>query len=336
MRATIKDIAESTGLSITTVSLVLNNKPSRISQKAREAVLNAAAALNYMPNQLAVGLAKKRTFMLGLIVGDLGNSFFSSLAISVENSCNALGWHMILSSTSNRHSRDLDAINLLAGRSVDGILYNMGADSTAESAAESRALFARHNLPFVLIDRSFPLSGTCTVRGDHALGGYLATRHLLEHGHRRIAVVTGPLQLSCAQSRLAGYRRALEEYGVGYEPAYVIQGDYTMQAGLDAAEQVGRLETTAVFACNDLMAFGLFKRFRALGMSIPGDISIVGYDDTEYCELLDPPLTTIRQPVAEVGKAGVAQLIQIIQGGPFVPEVVFSPILVERASVSRR
>lgn len=336
MRATIKDIAEYTGLSITTVSLVLNNKPSRISQRAREAVFSAAEKLNYMPNQLAVGLAKKRTFMLGLIIGDLGNNFFSSLAISVENTCNALGWHMILSSTSNRHNRDLDAINLLAGRSVDGILYNMGADSTPKSATESSALFARHNLPFVLVDRSFPLSGTCTVRGDHALGGYLATRHLLEHGHKRIAIVTGPLQLSCAESRLAGYRRALEEYGIEYEPDYMIHGDYTMQAGIDAAERVRQLGATAVFACNDLMAFGLFKRFRALGVSIPGDISLVGYDDTEYCELLDPPLTTIRQPVAEVGKAGVQQLIHIIEGEPFAPEVVFAPVLVERASVSHR
>jgi len=333
MRVTIKDIAEYTKLSITTVSLVLNNKPSRITEETRRAVFDAAAKLNYTPNQMAVGLARKRTRMLGLIIGDLENYFFASLATAVESACNKRGWQMLLCSTSNRHSRDIEAIKLLVSRGVDGVLYNMSTDCTVEKAWQSKEIFEQYVLPVVIVDRSFHMEGENAVMIDHEMGGYLATKHLLNHGHRDIFCLTGPKHLSCSQNRLMGYRRALEEWDIPYNPQYTIRGDYTMQSGISAAETIARLSGTAVFAHNDMMAFGLYKAQSKMRKKIPNEISIVGYDDISFCELLDPPLTTIRQPVHELGEAAVDRLIRVIEGEKDTKTQLFPPSLVERGSV---
>lgn len=333
MRVTIKDIAEYTKLSITTVSLVLNNRPSRITEETRQLVFDAAAKLNYTPNQMAVGLAKKRTHMLGLIVGDLENNFFASLATVVENTCNKRGWDMLLCSTSDCHSRDIEAINLLVSRGVDGVLYTMSKDCTIEKALQSKEIFERNGLSVVMVDRSYHLEGEHSVVVDHEMGGYIATKHLLEYGHKDILFLSGPLHLSCAQNRLAGYKRALKEWKIKYNPGYIIKGDYSMQSGISAAEIVAKLPGTAIFASNDMMAFGLYKAKSKLKKKIPDEFSIIGYDDTSFCDLLAPPLTTIRQPIHELGEAAVDRLIRVIDGDKYNEIQKFSPVLVKRGSV---
>ena len=335
MRTTIKDIAAKTGLSVTTVSLVLNNKPSKISQETRKLVLETARELCYRPNQLAVGLIKKRTKTLGLIVSDIRNSFFSSLAKGIEDECRKNGWTVFLCNTSDQHERDLEYIDVLASKGVDGILYCMSMDSDVEKFQESQALLSRLNLPYIMLDRTCNLPGVFSVKVDHFTGGLLATRHLLELGHREIACVRGPIHLEDCNARLEGYKAALAERGIAYDPTLIQEGSYDMPSGITAMEALLPRRPSAVFAFNDMMAYGVYKALKHHGLSIPQDISVVGYDDIFASEILEVPLTTIHQPVRRVGEAAARRLLSIIEGEPPAErELLFLPELVIRKSTA--
>ena len=273
MRTTIKDIAAKTGLSVTTVSLVLNNRPSKISQETRELVLKTAQELCYRPNQLAVGLIKKRTKTIGLILSDIRNSFFSTLAKGVEDECWKNGWTVFLCNTSDLHERDMAYIDLLASKGVDGIIYCMSMDSDVDKFQESQTLLHRLNLPYVMLDRTCNLPGISSVKVDHFTGGLLATRHLLELGHREIACVTGPTHLEDSMARLEGYKAALEEWDVPFDPSLLQEGSYDMASGIAAMEALIPRRPSAVFAFNDMMAYGVYKALKHHGLSIPRDIS---------------------------------------------------------------
>jgi len=232
MRTTIKDIAAKTNLSVTTVSLVLNDKPSKISKKTRELVIKTALELQYRPNQLAVGLIKKRTKTIGLIVPDIRNSFFSTLAKGIEDECRKNGWTVILCNTSDKHERDIEYINVLASKSVDGILYCMSADSSLEKFQKSHDLLNKLNIPFIMLDRSFEMPNCITAKLDHVTGGYLATKYLLELGHKHIACVTGPSNLDDSNCRLEGYKKALQEVDIAYDKSIIVEGNYSMDSGM--------------------------------------------------------------------------------------------------------
>lgn len=329
MRTTIKDIAAKTGLSVTTVSLVLNNRPSKISQETRELVLKTAQELCYRPNQLAVGLIKKRTKTIGLILSDIRNSFFSTLAKGVEDECCKNGWTVFLCNTSDLHERDMAYIDLLASKGVDGIIYCMSMDSDVDKFQESQTLLHRLNLPYVMLDRTCNLPGISSVKVDHFTGGLLATRHLLELGHREIACVTGPTHLEDSMARLEGYKAALEEWDVPFDPSLLQEGSYDMASGIAAMEALIPRRPSAVFAFNDMMAYGVYKALKHHGLSIPRDISVVGYDDIFSSEILEVPLTSIHQPVRRMGAAAVRKLLSIIEKEPqtenaqlFLPELV--------------
>lgn len=333
-RTTIRDIAAHSGMSITAVSLVLNNKPCKISEASRHKIFAAAKALNYAPNQMAVGLVTRRTRTLGLIVSDISNTFFSILTKGVEAACQEQGWSVVLCDTWDRHARDLALIDMLAGRGVEGIIYCMSADSHAEQARESYERFERYSLPFVEVDSDFTRGARHNVYFDNETGGYLAARHLVEHGHRRIACITGPGGADMAKGRMQGYRKALEEAGIPFDASLIAEGDYTMDSGASALRRLWGREFTAVFAFNDMMAIGALKAFRELGVSVPGEVSLVGYDDIPVSEMLEVPLTTVHQPVYEMGRAAAQNMIDLIEDGSDKDmNVCFAPTLVERRSV---
>ena len=334
MRTTIKDIASKTNLSVTTVSLVLNNKPSKISQKTRELVLATAREMNYMPNQLAVGLIKKRTKTLGLIVSDIRNDFFSSLAKGIEGECRRKGWTLILCNSNDYHDRDMEYINVLASKSVDGILYCMSIDSDYQNFKQSFDLLNHLHIPFVLLDRTYPLPYQAAVKMDHAQGGYLAAHHLIELGHRRIACVTGPHYLEDSISRLKGYQKALSEAGIPFDPSIIYEGSYDASSGESAVDSLLGKNFSAIFAFNDMMAFGVCRGLKRHGLSVPSDVSVVGYDDIFLAEALEVPLTTIKQPVGEMGCAATRKIIAMIENEPFAEDTLFKPELIIRSSTA--
>ncbi len=332
---TIKDIATKTNLSITTVSLVLNNKASNIPQRTKDLVLKAAKELNYRPNQAAVALVTKRTKTLGLIVPDIRNNFFSTLAKGIEDECRNNDWTVILCNSNDMHDRDLEYIKILASKGVDGILYCMSSDTNEEKFKEKYDLLEKLKIKFIALDRSFNLPNIITANLNHLKGGYLATKHLLDLGHNRIACVTGPKYLKDSADRLRGYKMALTEYEIPYDTSIIVEGDYQMEGGLSAVDKLIEKDFTAVFAFNDMMAYGVFKGLKSHGLHVPKDISVVGYDDIYLSEILEVPLTTVHQPIELMGKTATKYLINIIESEEEYCEIpTFSPSLVIRNSTT--
>lgn len=332
---TIKDIATKTNLSITTVSLVLNNKASNIPQRTKDLVLEAARELNYRPNQAAVALVTKRTKTLGLIVPDIRNNFFSTLAKGIEDECRNNDWTVILCNSNDMHDRDLEYIKILASKGVDGILYCMSSDTNEEKFKEKYDLLEKLKIKFIALDRSFDFPNIITANLNHLKGGYLATKHLLDLGHNRIACVTGPKYLKDSADRLRGYKMALTEYEIPYDASIIVEGDYQMEGGLSAVDKLMGKDFTAVFAFNDMMAYGVFKGLKSYGLHVPKDISVIGYDDIYLSEILEVPLTTVHQPIELMGKTATNYLINLIESEEEYCEIpTFSPSLVIRNSTT--
>lgn len=337
MRTTIKDIANYTGFSVTTISLVLNDKAHKIPKSTKDTILEAVEKLNYRPNQLAVSLVKKRTETIGLIISDVSNIFFSNLAKGVEDECRRNGWNLILCNTNDMHKRDMEYIQVLADKGVDGILFCMSLDSNKTKALESVHLMERLRIPFVMIDRFLEEADCCTVLVDHKLGGYIATKHLLELGHRRIGCVAGPLLLEDVLARLQGYKEALLEFQVAYDDSLIFEGNYDRESGVNAVEYLLPKKVSAIFAFNDMSAYGTYTAIRKKGYKVPEDVSLVGYDDIFFSEILDVPLTTINQPVYEMGVEAVGQLITKIDSDTHSKKcITFQPSLVKRESTCNR
>lgn len=311
-RPTIRDVAQKAGYSIATVSLVLNNKKVSIPQSTREKVWNAAETLNYRPNQLAVGMITKKTKVLGLIIPDNSNMFFAELSKAVEVAARHAGYNLIYGNTNNNPKRDLAYMRMFSDRQVEGIIFAKSSSHAMEDDEKSFQFIKSSAIPFVTIDRQVPGSGVYSVDLNHFKGGYLATRHLLELGHRRIGCYTGSLDLTTSNERLEGYRAALAEAKLPFEEALVFEGNY--QLGRESAALAHFLNkgVSAIFACNDLMAFGLYREARYNKLNIPGDISIVGFDNIPFSDMMQPGLTTISQPIQEMGECAVKTLIKVI------------------------
>ncbi len=338
MRTTIKDIANYTGFSVTTISLVLNGKADKIPKSTKDVIFDAVEKLNYRPNQIAVGLVKKRTKTIGLVISDVSNVFFSNLAKGVEDECRRNGWNLILCNTNDLHKRDLEYIQVLADKGVDGILFCMSLDSDKKRALESVDLMKKLKMPFVMIDRFLEEVDCCSVIVHHRSGGYAATKHLLELGHQNIACVAGPLALEDSQHRLKGYKEALEEYGIAYDPDLIYEGNYDRESGKEAVEYILGLskKVTAIFSFNDMSAYGVYNRLKKHNYYIPRDMSLVGYDDIFFSEILDVPLTSVSQPVYDMGVEAVQQIISEIGSGVNSRKcITFQPKLTVRESTQR-
>lgn len=335
MRVTIRDVAKRAGCSISTVSLVLNNKTEKFTAETRERIFKAAAELGYRPNQLAVSLVKQRSLTLGLVVPDIGNQFFSKLAKEIEAICQEHGFDIILCNTNNDPHIESARIALLLDKSVDGLLLCMASGASFADEAEQIKQISKRHIPYCIIDRHYEGVGTYVVAVDHHLGAKLATQALVNAGHRRIACVTGPAHLEDSQARLNGYKDVLAEAGIPYDEALIFQGDYSWQKGCAAAKPLLDAQATAIFAFNDLSAIGLISGLRALGRKIPQDISVVGYDDSDYAQIYDIPLTTIHQPIDLLGQEAFKLVLEQIEDrAKPQAQILIPPYLSERASVA--
>ncbi len=227
---------------------------------------------------------------------------------------------------------------MLADKGVDGILFCMSLDSDKKRALESVDLMKKLKMPFVMIDRFLEEVDCCSVIVNHRSGGYAATKHLLELGHQNIACVAGPLALEDSQHRLKGYKEALEEYGIAYDPDLIYEGNYDRESGKEAVEYILGLskKVTAIFSFNDMSAYGVYNRLKKHNYYIPRDMSLVGYDDIFFSEILDVPLTSVSQPVYDMGVEAVQQIISEIGSGVNSRKcITFQPKLTVRESTQR-
>ena len=341
--STIRDVAELANVSKATVSRYLNGTLT-LPTDTKKRVDDAVVALSYRQNSLARRLSIGRSETIGLAMPDVANPFFGELADAVEEAASEGGFGLSLCITRNRLEREALYLSWLDTQHLDGLLF---ATNRPDDGSLKKLIGERSNI--VLIDEDVPGVDVPKVFVDNVAGGYLATRHLIEIGHKRIAHVTGPEALFTVRERLAGYRRALGEAGVPFDPSLVRFGAYDRRFGqLAAAELIAReVPPTAIFAASDYLVVGMLEALRDRGLDVPGDMSIVGFDDMEFTSLLMPPITTMRQSARELGRAGVALLLAILAGDSAIPATTLAsaatsgkpvhrlPVqLIERASVA--
>ena len=339
MRPTIRDVAMEAKCSITAVSLVLNGKGSNISAETQSRVFDAVKRLNYQPNKFASLLVTKKSNIIGLVIPDNCNPFFASVLKCAEHQADFAGYRIITGNSNNNASKDIAYINTFMSYCVDGILIAK-ASATIEDDDERLAnLISSLSIPVVCIDRKIANLDIPVYAVNNTRGGCLATEHLIKMGHKRIGYYTYPLTISTAIQRLNGYRQALENAGIQYDPELVYEADYSFSESAPVLEYYEKRGVTAVFAHNDSLALELYKYARMAGRRIPDDLSIVGFDDSDYGAVVSPGLTTIHQPLEDLTKKAIEHLINEIDSGTSrltdnqASEVVFEPSLVIRESV---
>jgi LacI family transcriptional regulator len=327
---TIKDVAREAGVSVGTASQALRESPA-VRDATRRRVQVVAKRLRYQPSALARGLVTRRTHTVGLLISDIANPFFIRAVRAIEDVAQENGYNVILCNTDEDAAKEAQYLRVLMEKRVDGIILA----TTAGSRQMVRDVRWRR-IPLVLFDRELPGVATDLVKVDGVTGGRLATEHLLRLGHRRIAIIHGPVVRSTGAERLQGYLEALRAAGVRPDPALIQEGNFKQDSGRTGAQRLLALSPppTALFCTNNLMTVGALQTLGEQGVRIPADLSLIGYDDMEWWTLTHPPLTTVGQPVYELGREAMRLLLAQIEapGRRRAQRVVLKPELLARAS----
>lgn len=305
---TLKMVAERAEVSVNTASRAINNKPD-INDETKKRVLKVAQELGYVRNATAVALRTKKTRTLGVVIADNRNPFYAEVLNGIEEAAREKNYHIILANTQRDYQKEEEAINLLLAKRVDGLLITPVQDRNDDIKNLIEA-----NIPFVIVGRDFKNIEVDAVYNDEVKGGFLATKYLIKKGHKRIALINGFLHKSPARGRLEGYKKALKEYGIPFDDSLVSVGDIDVKDGYERTKQLLEkgLNFTAIFAYNDMMAFGAMRAIKEKGLRIPEDIGLVGYDDIPFSSLISPSLTTIRLKKQELGVESLKLLLSRI------------------------
>lgn len=334
MAAKLKDIAARVNLSPTTVSMVLNDKDIRVSEETKKMIKKIARELDYRPNRTAVSLVTRRSMNIGLLVPDIENAFFAELAKHVGNYLKTKGYNLLLCNTNNNVKDDLRFIRMFRQNVVDGVI-GVFSDTDEGELSEEISKLITGGISVVMMDKIVSGLKTPCVGTDNFYGGYIAAKYLADRGHKKIAVVGGPLDSVSGIRRLAGAKKALEEAGLCLQDDYLYAGDYQYASGYVAGKDIVKKRlVTAVFACNDMMAYGVYKAVKEAGLTVGKDISVVGFDDLLFSSMLDVPLTSVQQNVKEIAERASDILLCGIEGKePTAAEGLSLPVLIERNSV---
>ncbi|OBX01931.1 substrate-binding domain-containing protein [Gallibacterium genomosp. 1] len=327
--ATMKDIARIAKVSTSTVSHVINNT-RYVSDEIREKIMKVVNELNYTPSAVARSLKVKETKTLGMLVTATSNPFFAEVVSGVEQYCNQHHYNLIISSIDGNEQRLQQNIQTLIQKQVDGLLL-MYSD-TRHAMVEQLNL----NLPIVVMDWWPTELNADKIYENSEFGAYLATKTLIEQGHKNIAIITGKLDKSLAHNRLLGYQKALQDAHLPINPDWIIESHFDFEGGVEGMKKLLQItpRPTAVFACSDTIAVGVYQVAWQQGLHIPQDISVIGYDNIMLAQYLTPPLTTIHQPKAELGKLAVETLLERIKSPNLeYKTTMLQPQLIWRASV---
>ncbi|SDH94797.1 transcriptional regulator, LacI family [Alteribacillus persepolensis] len=329
MKVTIYDVAKQAGVSIATVSKVINNT-GRMRESTRKRVLETMEELNYRPNVMASALMGKRTETIGLLVQDISNPLFSEVARTIEDRAHERGMNVIICSTDANREKEKKYVELLMRKQVDGLI--MGSSFHDKKLLQE---LISDGFPLAMLthdDSSLPVS---TVSVDDFKGGYEAASHHLFNGHRRIAIIAEHAYSS--NFRISGYQAAHKAYGVECREEYFYRTHGTIENGKKYFEKLFHRKDiappTAIFACNDQLAIGVIQGAKAQGLGIPEDLSVIGFDNTILATTTVPGLTTVAQPIVTMGKKIVDVLVDEIQAGRSLRErVLYNPELIVRGT----
>jgi len=318
MKVRMKDIAELANVSETTVSLVLNDRPSRISQEKRAEILRIAKELNYLPNMMARGLASRKTNIIGLILPDVENPFFATLAKEIQQQLYQDNFFTIFVNSNDMQDIEFKLIDELINLGVEGLLIALSNESYLNRSEMINKL-SQLSVPYVLLDRNYDDLDAYQVFFDNELGGYLATKHLIDLGHKQIGFINGPSYIESINQRFLGYQRALSEANIPYNEDYTVTGDLKFLSGYTIAPHLlAHKELTGVVSANDLMLFGFMKKAAETGIRIPEQLSVVGYDKSKMEQIYPLKLTTVFQDVHLLGKKAWSLLNKLINNNKSV------------------
>jgi len=307
-RVTIIDVAREANVSFSTVSRVVNGK-GYISPKTRKRVMEAMTRTGYVANRQARALAGGKHQVVGLLVPDLDTSYIGEILRGIDEELAAVAWDLMLYTTHRRKTRESEFVISLTQGMTDGMLMILPMQPAAYID-----MFRERKFPWVLIDYGEEDDSGPSVGTTNRQGAQDATTYLLELGHRRIAFITGNQEMRCSRERLAGYRQALDCAGLPFDPSLVREGDFRQPLGYSRTRELLDLPEppTAIFAANDQSAFGAMDAIRDAGLRIPDDVSVIGFDDIPAAGLTHPPLTTVRQPMVEMGRQATRMLLDLI------------------------
>lgn len=340
MAVKLKDVARKAGVSPTTVSLVFNQgSQSRISQTTRERILEAAQELGYQPGKMTQRMTKNLIQPLpqqipptiALVITDITNPFFTELAAVIEDVASRYGYNIILCNTKKSSAKELEYLEVLWRRRVDGLII-----APAEDSSEYLLEFLKRDIPVVFVDRYLENTTANAVLLDNVKGAYMAVEYLLQLGHRRIGVINGRREVTTGKERLLGYINALQDYQIEIDENLLRDGYFTIEGGQQAMAELLDLPDppSAIFSTASLMTMGALQELQNRGLKLPQDLSLTSFDDYMWTRLVNPPLTVVAQPVLDIGREAAQLLIQLIQGwGQDVPKkILLQPELIIRAS----
>ncbi|MFQ5855047.1 MAG: LacI family DNA-binding transcriptional regulator [Anaerolineae bacterium] len=311
MSVTRDDVARRAGVSPATVSYVINDGPRPVSAETRAKVLEAIRELGYRPSAVARSLRRQKTTTLGLIVPDTNNPYFAEVARGIEHIAFESGYTVILCHSGYDPERELQYVDVLREERAAGVIW-IPATANFEPAHE----LAEYGVPVVVLDRLAPGEQVPSVVADNFRGGYAATEHLINLGHRRIGCIARPVDLSHSQDRIYGYQAALRDHSRPADDALIAKGGFRLENGRKATFYLLDLDPppTALFAYNDIMAIGALRAAHERGLRVPQDFSIVGFDDIAQAAFTCPALTTVAQQKFDMGRRGAELLLGLIAG----------------------
>ena len=311
-KATIQDIADDAKVSKSTVSRVLNGT-CPVHLEKQQAVLDAMDRLGFEPNFFARSLASGRSLTIGVLTQIIGSPFYDAISQGVIAGLGGSSYSPIFADGQWQKDDELVGVRALLGRQVDGLVL-IGGGIPSEELTRLCG-----QLPTVIVARELPSDQHHCIFTDNVAGGYCATKHLIEFGHRAIAIVRGVPHHPDAIDRFEGYKKALDEAGIALDADLVLEGDFTAQSGVQAIDRLldSNKAFSAVFASNDMTAFGVRLALHRRGIRVPEDVSIVGFDDQAEAAFMAPPLTTVRQPAIEMGTQASRAILALIDGQPF-------------------
>ena len=335
---TIREVARQAKVSVGTVSNVLAGSAS-VRAELRRRIEEAMRGLDYHPNQIARSLKTRQTKTLGMVISDITNPFFPQVVRGAEDAAMESGYLLITLNTDDNPERERRALSMLRAQKVDGLLLTVAATREDMKHVEQ---FRASGLHIVCIDRKVPNIPLDLVCSDNTRGARMCMQHLLSRGHRRIGYLSGSAGLFTAETRLDGFRQALEEAGIGGDPRFVRHGDFRLESGYRLAKEM-LLEhepPTALFASNAMMGFGALKAINELGLRCPEDVALAMFDDVPFGDVIQPRLTVVAQPAYEIGRVGAELLIARLEGRETSTEPVrhmLAPeLLVRESTIARR
>lgn len=337
MRMTISDIAKLANVSKSAVSIVLNNKTG-VSEKTRSKVLKIIEKYNYNPNQIAQSLAVRETKSIGLIIKEIDNPYFAKLMRGVYDACSQLGYSVLLGSSELSADKETEILKALISKRVDGLIIS--PLQSEESDFTYLANLLNDNYPLVVLGMITNYS-TNIVDIDNIKAAYDAVSYLIQHGHTKIAYFAGPIHSGHGQRRLEGYKQALIDHNLPIDKDYIIQVEPYTPNGYEAAKKLfsKNMELpTAIFCYNDLVAIGVINALTELGVDIPKDVSVMGFDNIDFSRYVKIPLTTIQMPAYDIGKSAANLLIKQISNSssPLIEKLILEHKIIERDSVGNR